>query len=96
MTIEDIEIKIKKYDREKNLVIVNIIIEKALEIRGFTVRYTTTKRSPTTPVWIVNPPAVKGRNKTYFWVVRFLESDFWQRLQEEITRQAREYANTII
>lgn len=94
MNLEDIEIKIKKYDRKKNLVIVNLIIEEVLEIRGFTVRYTTTRRSAI-PIWIVNPPSVIGRNKTYFWITRFLDSDFWQRLQEEIIRQAREYANNI-
>lgn len=94
MNIDDIEIKIKSYDRKKNFVIVNLTILDVFEIRGFTVRYLTTKHSPTYPVWIVTPPSVKGRNKMFFHVIRVLDSALWQQLEKRIIEMAKEYTNT--
>ena len=94
MNIDDIEIKIKTYDREKNFVIVNLNIHEVIEIRGFTVRYMTTKHSPTYPVWIVTPPSVRGRNKMFFHIVRVKDSALWQKLEKRIIEMAKEYTNT--
>lgn len=95
MTLDDIEIKIKTYDRKKNVVIVNLVIEETIELRGFTVRYVYTKDSPHTPIWVVSPPSVVGRNKKYFWIVNFIDSALWQQLREEIADRAREHANAL-
>lgn len=98
MNLEDIEIDIKKYDRVKNVVIVNLFVSKLIEIRGFIVRYTPTEKSPNQPVWIVNPPSipVKGKSKfktIYFHVIRFKDLKFWYLLQEEIVRKVIDYTN---
>lgn len=93
MNIDDIEIKIKKYDRKKNLVIVNLTLLDTVEMRGFTVKYTTTKHSPISPVWLVTPPSVRGRNKMYFWIVRFRDSALWGKLEKKIIEMAKEYTN---
>lgn len=95
MNIEDIEIKVKKYDKVKNFVIANILISKILEIRGFTVRYTTTKKSPNSSVWLVNPPSVVGRNKKYFWIVRFLDTELWAHLENKLIEEAKNYSNSL-
>ncbi len=95
MNIDDIEIKIKTYNRTKNLVILNLILFDQLELRGFTVRYTETKYSPLHPVWIVTPPSVRGRNKAWFHIVRFKDSALWQQLQKRIIDAASEQANSV-
>ncbi len=95
MTLDDIEIKIKKYDKKKNVVIVNLVVLGEIEMRGFVVRYVCTKDSPRAPVWVVSPPSVVGRNKKYFWIVKFLDSALWQRLKEAIADVAREHANSL-
>ena len=96
MTIEDIEIKIKKFDREKNYVLVNLLILNTIEIRGFVVRYTKT-RYTVSPIWIVNPPSIpsgkKGKYKIYFWVVEFKDPDFWEQLQQKIIHAAVLHTN---
>ncbi|MBI4100798.1 hypothetical protein HY439_03630 [Candidatus Microgenomates bacterium] len=95
MNIEDFEIKIKKYDREKNCVIANVVVLGELELRGFVVRYTTTKYSTTYPVWIVSPPSVKGRNNNYFWVIKLKNDLLWQQLSKKLIEEANQYANSI-
>ena len=90
MNIEDFEIKIKKYDRDNNQVIVNLLISKELEIRGYVVRFMETKFS-TYPIWIVTPPAVKGRNKMYFHVVRLKNELLWGTLQQKIIESVKGY-----
>lgn len=95
MKIEDIQIKIKKYDKEKNFVLVNLLICGVLELRGFVIRYTTTKKSPNSPVWLVNPPSVVGRNKKFFWIVRFTDSELWGRLKNRIIDEAKNYTNSL-
>ena len=95
MNIQDIEIKIKKYDKEKNFVIANLIISGALELRGFVIRYTTTKKSPNSAIWLVNPPSVVGRNKQYFWIARFLDTELWGRLESKMIDEAKNYSNSL-
>lgn len=95
LTVDNIEIKIKTYDRKKNQVILNLIILDQLQIRGFIVRYTTTKFSPIYPIWVVTPPSVKGRNKAWFHIVRFTDSALWQQLQKAIVDAANEHANSL-
>ncbi len=90
MNIEDFEIKIKKYDREKNVVIVHIIILKLIEIRGFVVRFTETKYSHGVPIWIVSPPSQKI-GKFYFWQFRCLDTELWKELEQIIIAKAKEY-----
>lgn len=92
MNIEDFDIKIKKYNREKNVVIVNLLVLGELEMRGFIVRYTPTKHS-SSPVWIVSPPSIKMRNKVYFWIVQLKNPTLWEKLQKEMIRLAKEYTN---
>lgn len=95
MSIEDIKIKIKKYDREKQVVIGNITIAEIFEVRGFRARFGRTKYSPSAPVWIVSPPSVKiGKN--YFWIFELQDKELWQQLSDEFIRQAKEYTNTYI
>ncbi len=95
LTIDDIEIKIKKYDREKQIIIVNIMICEKLEIRGFRVRYGRTKYSPNTPIWIASPPSIKIRSK-YFWIVEFKDIDLWVELEKRLINEARSYTNKTI
>lgn len=95
MNIEDFEIKIKKYDRENNLVIANIVVNKELEIRGYLVRFTATKHS-LRPIWIASPPTIfigKGKYKKAFWVVEMKTLGLWKELEKEIVRLAEEYTN---
>jgi hypothetical protein len=95
MNIEDFEITVKKYDREKQVVILNLVIKQVLEVRGFRARYGRTKHSPTASVWIVSPPAVKT-GKIYFWIFEVKDSDLWQLLSEKMIRLAKEYTTTHI
>lgn len=93
LTIDDIEIKIKKYDGEKQVVIVNLLILNSLEIRGCRARYGRTKYSPNSSIWIVSPPAIKTRGGRYFWVVEFKDKDLWTKLEERIIKEVRTYTN---
>ncbi|MCL6096285.1 MAG: hypothetical protein M1444_01180 [Patescibacteria group bacterium] len=93
MEIEDFEILIKKYDKEKNFVILNLLIKDELEVRGFICRYTTTKNSPMYPVWIVSPPSVKGRGKHFFWIINLKNPALWQKLQEKMIEMAKDYTD---
>ena len=95
MNIEDIEIKIKKYDRTKNYVLVNLLLFKELEIRGYVVRFTKTKNT-TTPIWLVTPPSVpigRGKYRKYFWITEFKDADFWEKLQQRIIHLAISHTN---
>lgn len=95
MNIDDIEIKIKKYDREKQFVIVYLLLFNQLEIRGFRARFGTTKYSLVYPVWIVSPPAVRiGKN--YFWITEFKDTDLWQELEKRIIEKVKAYTNSNI
>lgn len=91
MEIDNIEIKIQKYDRFKQQVIVNLFFFHELEVRGYVARFTTTKYSPDYPVWIVSPPSVRQRNKKYFHVVRLENRELWKILQEKIVSAVKEY-----
>ena len=93
LSIDDFEINIKKYDTNKNHVIVNLLICKELEIRGFIVRYSKTKYSPINPVWIVSPPCVKTRKQVYFWIFNLKNLNLWKELQKEIIRQVKDYTD---
>jgi hypothetical protein len=95
MNIDDIKIKIKTYDKQKNHVIANLVIRDTWEIRGYILRYTTTKYSPINPVWVVTPPSVKGRGKMYFHIVRCLDSALWQQVQARLIDLANEHANSL-
>lgn len=92
ITVDDIEIKIKKYDREKQVVIANMIISGTLEIRGFRIRYGRTKYSPNAPVWIASPPVIKTRGG-YFWIAEFKNADLWKELEKRLVNEARSYTN---
>jgi hypothetical protein len=93
MEIEDFEVIIKKYDKEKNVVLMNLLIKGELEIRGFVCRYTITKKSPLYPVWVISPPALKGRGGHYFWIANLKNPALWQKLQEKMTEMAKDYTN---
>lgn len=96
MNIDNIEIKIKKWDKtnEKNQVIVNLNILECLEIRGYIVRYITTKNSPIYPVWIVSPPSKKVKNKFWFHIVRFTDSRLWEKVEKKIVELVKnEYSS---
>jgi len=95
MQIEDFEIKIKKFDREKNVVYVNLIICGELETRGWVVRYTTTKYSTNSAVWIVNPPSAKGRNKKTFWIVYLKNPSLWNLLQKKVIDEVKDYTDLL-
>lgn len=92
MKIEDFEINIKTYNRKKGFVIINLLVLGELEIRGFRARYTTTKNSPSYPVWVISPPAVPIKSK-FFWIVRIKNSSLWQQLQGRIKEEAINYTN---
>lgn len=95
MDIDNFKIEIKKYDEQKHFVIVNVIVLDTIELRGFTVRYTTTKYSHGYPVWLVSPPTRMDRNKIPFWIVRILDSTLWQQLQRAIIKEAEKYTNLL-
>ncbi len=92
MLIDDIEIKIKKYDREKNFAIVNLTLLETVEIRGFITRYTETKYSRYKPVWIVNPPS-KKTGKSWFHIIRFKDIELWKELEQRIIDKVIAYTN---
>lgn len=94
MNINDFEIKIKKFDREKNVVYVNLLVCSELEIRGLVIRFTETKYSQL-PIWIVNPPSVKGRNKKPFWIVYLKNPTLWQLLEKKIIDEVKEYTGLL-
>jgi hypothetical protein len=94
MKIDDFEIIVKKYDKEKSCVIVNLLVFKVLEIRGFTVRCLTTKSSPTIPVYMVCPPSVKA-GKGWFWIVKFSDTALWQQLKEWMKCEAKKHVNSL-
>ena len=95
MDIDDIKIKIVKYDRERNHVIANIIVSDIVEIRGYILRYTTTKHSPIHPVWVVTPPAMKGRNKIWFHIVRIKDPALWEQIQARFVVLAKEHTDLL-
>jgi hypothetical protein len=95
MNIDDLEIRIKKYDREKQVVILNVLACNVLEVRGFRARYGRTNRSPNASVWIVSPPAVRV-GKNYFWIFELKDNDLWQQLTKKIINAVREYTSTNI
>lgn len=94
MNIKDFEIKIKKFDREKNVVYVNLIICGELEIRGWVIRYTETKYSKL-PIWIVNPPSVRGRNKKTFWIAHLKNPELWHILEKQIINEVKNYTDLL-
>lgn len=95
MNIDDFEITVKKYDREKQVVILNILVSGVLEVRGFRARYGRTKYSQDRSVWIVSPPAIRiGKN--YFWIFELQDNEMWQQLSERMIQAAREYTTTHI
>lgn len=95
MDIDDIDIKIKKYDREKEVVILNLIFCKRLEVRGFTARLLDTKTEPKHSFWSVNPPCIRRKDNTYFWIVQFLELDFWTQIKERIIEKVENYPEDV-
>jgi len=95
MKIEDFEIKIKKYDEKKKVVYVNLMVCGELETRGWIVRFTDTQYSHNIPVWLVNPPLAKGRNKKFFWIVYLKNPMLWQLLQKKIIDAVKEYTNLL-
>ncbi len=95
MDIDDIEIKIKKYNREKEVVILNLIFYKKLEVRGFVARLTETKTEPRHSFWKVNPPCIKGKNNTFFWIVQILDKDLWRKLEERIIEVVKNYPEDV-
>ncbi len=95
MNIDDFEITVKKYDREKQVVILNILAHGVLEVRGFRARYGRTKRSPNASVWIVSPPAVRV-GKNYFWIFELKDNELWQQLSEQIIEKAKDYTSLYI
>jgi len=95
MNIDNFEIIVKKYDREKQVVILNILVHDVLEVRGFRARYGRTNRSPNASVWIVSPPAVRV-GKNYFWIFELKDNELWQQLSEQIIQKAKEYTSSHI
>lgn len=94
MNIDDFKIIIKKYDMEKSVVIVNVIVQDILEIRGFQVRYATFKKPPYASQWIVSPPSQRmKRSSKYFWFVQINDITLWYSLQEKIIVSVKEYTN---
>ena len=95
MNIDNFKIKIKKFDEKKNVVYVNLIVFEELEIRGFVVRFTETMYSKGIPVWLVNPPSTRGRNKKYFYFVYFKNASLWALLEKKIIDEVKEYTNLL-
>jgi hypothetical protein len=95
MDIGDIEIKIKKYDREKEIVILNLILFNKLEIRGYRAMLLETKTPPVRSFWKVLPPCVKKTKKEYFWIARFLDKDLWLKVQEKVIEKVKDYPEDI-
>ncbi|MGI0059307.1 MAG: hypothetical protein ACREBJ_06020 [Nitrosotalea sp.] len=95
MNIEDFEITVKKYDREKQVVILNLLACGVLQVRGFRARYGRTKYSPNSSVWIVSPPAIRV-GKNYFWIFELQDNELWQQLSEKMIQLAKGYTTTHI
>lgn len=95
MMIDNFRIKIKKYDRTKQVVIANIIVSEIIEMRGFVIRYAELKKSPYTSQWIVNPPSVKirGKSNKYFWMINILDTELWHQLQKKIIVEVKKYTD---
>ena len=95
MDINDIDIKIKKYDRTKRLLILNLIFCKKVELRGYTAKLVETKTEPIHSYWSINPPRIRNKDKTYFWIVNVLESGFWLQIKERIIEKVKNYPESI-
>jgi len=95
MDIDDIEIKIKKYDREKEVVILNLTFFNKLEERGWRAMLLVTKTEPRHSFWKVNPPCIRGKNNTFFWIVRILDKDLWRKLEEKIIEVVKNYPEDV-
>ncbi|PIY71578.1 hypothetical protein COY87_05435 [Candidatus Roizmanbacteria bacterium CG_4_10_14_0_8_um_filter_33_9] len=95
MDIDDIEIKIKKYDREKEVVILNLTFFNKLEERGWRAMLLETKTEPRHSFWKVNPPCIRGKNNTFFWIVRILDKDLWRKLEEKIIEVVKNYPEDV-
>lgn len=95
MDINDIEIKIKKHDQEKNIAIINVTFFGQLEIRGYRAMLLETKTLPIRTFWKILPPCVKKTKKEYFWIARFLDKDLWLKLQEKIIEKVNDYPEDV-
>lgn len=95
MDINDIDIKIKKYNREKEVVILNLIFCKKLEVRGYTARLLETKTEPKHSFWKINPPCILNNNKSFFWITEILDKDLWKKLEEKIIETVRNYPEDV-
>jgi len=95
MDINDIEIKIVKCDREKEVFIINLTFFNQLVVRGYRARYKTTKYSPDLPVWLISPPSVVGKGKKFFWIARIIDNDLWLRIQEKMIKEVENYPEDV-
>jgi len=95
MDIDDIEIKIKKYDREREVVILNLIYEGKIEERGWTARLLETKSEPRHSFWKITPPCKKIYKNKFFWICRILDKNLWLKLQEKIIDAVENYPDDI-
>lgn len=95
MDIDNIEIKIKKYDREKEVVILNLIYNNVIEERGWTVRLLETKAEPRHSFWKITPPCKKIHKNKFFWICRILDKDLWTKLQEKIIETVENYPEDV-
>jgi len=95
MDINDIEIKIKKYDREKEVVILNLIYKNTIEERGWTARLLETRSEPKHSFWKILPPCVKKGKDRFFWICRILDKDLWIKLQEKIIEIVESYPEDV-
>src|SRR3989338_3127147 len=97
LTINDFDVEVKKWDRDKNVVIVNVKICGVVEIRGFQVRFATSRFTQRSE-WLVSPPSLplkkRGRKTTYFWVTEIKNKDLWDQLKKKIINTVDVYTRS--
>ena len=89
MDIKDFEIEIKKIDKVKQIVIVNLVVKETIVIRSFMVRRSN---YPLTNdlFWWVAPPALQNKMGKYFWLVQFLDKNLWKQVECKIAEKIEE------
>lgn len=89
MKIEDFGVEIKKVNKKKKTVILNVILQGVLEIRGWTARPSTFSKNNGLKWW-VSPPCKQGKNGQWYWWVNFSDLGLWKELEALINDRVEE------
>lgn len=93
MTIDDINIEIKKKDKF-NRWIVNLLICDTFEIRGFI--WSKSQYATNIPSgYYLKPPTIQSRSGAKFWLVECVDKNFWGEIQIKVEEEIAAYKKSI-